>query len=239
MEALACCRSDLKKMEVDMGTPEEVQKKARWYARYNKATMVQYFTQEEFARRHEEVVASLQKFADEHRAHILQWAARGELTTEFVKSKDSLFHDDSVIQQNIVRAIKTRRSWPPYSMSRSYRIWANEHRDGRIPAVECQVTGAKSSIFVMANPETAQALASVLGVEVNDLPDVMQQYTRKDIYSGNHLLSNIDPMDWCVENPWNEMGIQIIVGFSVRGYKKMRKDMGLETEMDTIKEEER
>ena len=231
------CRSDLKKMDVDMGTTEEVQKKARWYARYNKATMVQYFAQEEFHRRENEVRESLQKLANEHRDHILQWAARGELVTEVPRGGGSLFRNDSIIQKNIVSTEKTRRSWPPYSMTFHFRIWGNEHIDNRIPSVDCQVTGMKATIFVMAMPDTAQALACSLGVKVEDLPDVMRHFSRARIYDGNHLLSNVDPMDWCVENPWNKMSIQVVVGFSVRGYKKLRKGMGLETDMALVEEE--
>ena len=90
------------------------------------------------------------------------------------------------------------------------------------------MTGDKATIFVFAVPHTADALAAALGIEKPKLPDVLQNYSRQAVYSGNHLLNNVDPMDWCVEDPWGLQGFYVAVGFSRRGLKKLRKEMGLE-----------
>ena len=84
------------------------------------------------------------------------------------------------------------------------------------------------AIFAVIRPNTAQALADILNCEIKDLPDVLQHWTKVNKYYGNSILDNIDPMEWCVKDPWSEkINFSIVVSLSKRAFKKRRKELGL------------
>ena len=132
-------------------------------------------------------------------------------------------------EKNIVRApLYCKRKWPPYGSYGWHTAWVVREKDYNECKCFCPVTGAVASIFVCVSLDTAKALALALNIKVSKLPDVLQHYSTIQPYSGNHLLGNIDPMDWCISDPWAELKLGIVVGFSLRGFKKLRKDMGLD-----------
>lgn len=65
------------------------------------------------------------------------------------------------------------------------------------------------------------------GCEVKDLPDILQYWNKLKMYSGNSILSNVDPMEWVVENPWKKLNLNVDVFLSKTAYNQLRKAEGL------------
>lgn len=237
-EAFEHVRSDIRAVTHQaVGDIAKFEKDARWHARFNKANMVQYLAWEEYYRRKDEVMAWFRKTALKNRDHIAQWAARGELVAESISGGGMIVcgrgtgkRTGDIKTENIVRRpLYCKRGWPHYNHYHTCgTAWIVREPGFHGCKCFCPVTGAAATIFVGCFLHTAEAIAVALGIEVNELPDVLRRYSRKEVYTGNHLLCNIDPMDWCVEDPWAAQGLGIMVGFSRRGYARLRKEMGLE-----------
>ena len=88
----------------------------------------------------------------------------------------------------------------------------------------CHVTGSVASYFLLLRPSNAHELAWLLGLEVSELPDVLQHLGALVPSAGNSILNRIDPMLWAVENPWHQLDIGARLGVSKRGLAKLQKD---------------
>ncbi len=237
-EAFTNVRGDIRDLRhAQVGDIAKFQKNARWCARYNKANMVQYLAWEEYERRKEGVRKWFKSTALKNREYIARWAARGELISTGVFGGGIVVSGSSrgkktgdVVDGNIVRGpYYCKRKWPYYTLySMHDTAWIVREPEYYECKCFCPITGSAATIFVFGRFDTAQAMAAGLGIDESELPDVLQNYSRQEIYSGNHLLSNVDPMDWCVEDPWALCHFMVAVGYSRRGYKKLRKEMGLD-----------
>lgn len=99
-------------------------------------------------------------------------------------------------------------------------------RVGRYQEVQplCFYDQTKPSAHVVFTPTNAAELAWLLGMEIAELPDVLQPFTQMRAGGGNHLLNRIDPLVWTLENPWTQMDFNVRLCLSKRGLKKAEAD---------------
>lgn len=91
----------------------------------------------------------------------------------------------------------------------------------------CFLTGSACSHSIQVSPETVEQLAFLCGVQVKDLPDVLQHWTKIKKYQGNHITTKIDPILWKLHNPWNDLDFKVSLFVSKRSYNEIAK-FGLE-----------
>ncbi|MBD8089154.1 hypothetical protein IFT48_04100 [Pseudomonas fluorescens] len=92
----------------------------------------------------------------------------------------------------------------------------------------CYYNGAVASWVVNIAPQTVHDLALITGLEVSELPDVLQHWASDQDYRGNAILDRIDPVAWKLNNPWIErckFGINLWL--STSALNKIRKTMKL------------
>lgn len=88
----------------------------------------------------------------------------------------------------------------------------------------CYVTGAKPTYRLYIQPGCPNDLALLTGTPVVDMPEYLQNWNPGDEpYTGNNILSRIDPMEWRVTNPWNQISFCIEIPLSKNGLKKVLK----------------
>jgi hypothetical protein len=60
--------------------------------------------------------------------------------------------------------------------------------------------------FTAIKPRNAVDLAYMCGVEVSDLPELLQHWHNRDDepYTGNSILNRIDPLEWAIHPPWEK-----------------------------------
>ena len=46
--------------------------------------------------------------------------------------------------------------------------------------------------------------------------------------AGNHILDRVDPAEWALHNPWNDLNFNVVVQLSKRAYNRVRKELGME-----------
>lgn len=224
-EALSYC-SDLKVMpDTNFGTMESLQKTQRWYSRYNKANLIKYYAQKEYEERHEEVLEWLKKQAQSQKDRLIKIAVTGEFKSQGLKSV-SFGTEYSDEPKNLLRL---NRGEGPISSSWFKKQIILGKADYHKSKYYCPITGAVATLFAVFEPKTAIALADVLGCKVKDLPDVMRNWWKGNAYYGNSILDNVDPMEWVVNDPWSrEIEFAVIIPFSKRAFKQLRKEAGLE-----------
>lgn len=90
---------------------------------------------------------------------------------------------------------------------------------------KCFITGAKPTYRLYIQPGCPEDLALLTGTKLEDIPDVLQHWNPGDEpYTGNHILSRIDPMEWRCSNPWDMISFAIEVSLSKTGLKKVLQE---------------
>lgn len=85
----------------------------------------------------------------------------------------------------------------------------------------CAVTGNKASYAFVFCPANAVEIAVVAGCDVKDLPDILRHYNLETVHQGNQNLERVDPMEWAVNNPWEELDLRAGFFLSKRGFAKL------------------
>jgi len=182
----------------------------RWVARYNQAVVVQREAEREFTARKDEVAQDYRGRIEANARRLLEAIARGERTEPVA---------GHVLLKVQALADWQQDAWKSSALSVPRQTWTG-HRT-------CYVTGGRAAIVARFRPETAEDLAFLCGCGVDELPDVLQHWTREEAYSGNPNLQRLDPMDWIVQNPWREMTVDVDVFLSKSAYNGVRKALGL------------
>lgn len=98
----------------------------------------------------------------------------------------------------------------------------------------CVVTGAAVSYCAQFAPSNSLELAWLLGKQVEELPDLLQNYNRIDLRVGNSILDRIDPMIWALKNPWDNVVFPVRLGLSKRGLAQLLKNPGPEPDLSSL-----
>ena len=213
-------RYDLQMLDSQVfGTEEEILKNQRWVARSNLATLIQVEADKEYEERKDAIqkwykdrvkknidrllVEAKEGHLDAFNCHT--WWGSERIRDGFKNEAIYLTDDRSVRNIDSVVGIKFDQGFGK-----------KNHR--------CYYTGAESSYVVQFYPTTSAGLASICGCTVDKLPDVLREWTEEDNYLGNHILNNLDPMDWLLKNPWCKMGMKVTVYLSLRGWARIKTD---------------
>lgn len=204
----------------EFGTKESILRDMQWNARYNKAKAIQLLVDQEYERRKDEVLAWYTKRVKKNSNALLKAVAHGKL-----EAYGEGFPRGFQVNPDEVKNIMTFTDKEFCSGSDSVKLNKGFHtRDHYL----CYVNGFKASIAALFHPTTAHGLAAVCGCKVSDLPDVLQNWRRDKLYSGNSILDRLDPMEWALENPWQKNWFEVVIYLSWSAYKKLCKQYGTE-----------
>lgn len=223
-EALSHC-SDLKMMPSNnFGTMESLQKTQRWYARYNKASLINYYTHKEYEECKDEVMQWLRSETIKQKDRLIKIAVTEEFKSYHLNYVT--FGSEIACDKKNILNINTGKR-PIGSIFPKYQAIIGDlnYRKGQY---YCPITKAVATIFAVFSPQVSRAIAELLNCEVKDLPSVLQNWRTSEQYHGNSILDYLDPMEWVVKDPWNnEFRFSIIIPFSKRGFNRIRKESGL------------
>lgn len=209
-------------MSMNFHTSEQLEKDRIFLARYNQAM---YYTR------------MLRKEIDEKRNEVLKWVQeclekRIDVLIEAIgKQKFTVSDGDSAIKRgnwyrmtddgNILNIsnINDDTGWDVNFRFSQFDEENHKHK--------CYISGSKPSYIARFHIRTAQQFAELCGVETMSLPRPLQNWTKSDKKEcGNHILNNIDPMDWAVFNPWNGVNLDVQIYLSKREFNKLCKSQG-------------
>lgn len=154
-----------------------------------------------------------------------QWLARynmavsigGMLNSDFDKNKNRVISEMLSMIRNsagyIVNLILTKKfdgkidSFEYAAKNISYRdiILGKEYDDDYKSKYRCFFTGKNPAVIISFNVKTAEELATLCGVDIKSIPIEPQHYHKNKRCCGNSILDNLDPLDWALFDPYDDL----------------------------------
>jgi hypothetical protein len=212
------------------GTKEKLEADRRFIARYNYAIQIGALARNEFEKRKDEVRKWYRGMVDANLETLKTWVQDGVLWIEsegidsrFAGTRYHPFNDGGRRKDRCIRSFST-----PWDLESSYQtslqlgygayyLGGWDSRRGSL----CLVNGTKATIGFVFCPVNAVEIAVVAGCTVDDLPDVLRYYNLETIHVGNQILERVDPMQWAVTDPWEDLDMRVGFFLSKRGFKKL------------------
>lgn len=154
-----------------------------------------------------------------------QWLARynmavsigGMLNSDFDKNKNRVISEMLSMIRNsagyIVNLILTKKfdgkidSFEYAAKDISYRdiTLGKEYDDDYKSKYRCFFTGKNPAVIISFNVKTAEELATLCGVDIKSIPIELQHYHKNKCCCGNSILDNLDPLDWALSDPYDDL----------------------------------
>lgn len=154
-----------------------------------------------------------------------QWLARynmavsigGMLNSDFDKNKNRVISEMLSMIRNsagyIVNLILTKKfdgkidSFEYAAKNISYRdiTLGKEYDDDYKSKYRCFFTGKNPAVIISFNVKTAEELATLCGVDIKSIPIELQHYHKNKCCCGNSILDNLDPLDWALSDPYDDL----------------------------------
>lgn len=154
-----------------------------------------------------------------------QWLARynmavsigGMLNSDFDKNKDRVISEMLSMIINsagyIINLILTKKfdgkidSFEYAAKDISYRdiTLGKEYYDNYKSKYRCFFTGKNPAVIISFNVKTAEEFATLCGVDIKRIPIELQHYHKNKRCCGNSILDNLDPLDWALFDPYDDL----------------------------------
>lgn len=206
----------------EFGTKEEIEFNQKWAARYNKAVYIQQCACAEFNKQ-KDIIKQWYLTHIERNVKLHKAIAYGKFNVKSnISSNDARSRANEKINILSIYDLVYEKQHSDFY----YRHWAYRqivlNKGDR-----CIITGQKANIAAVFRPRCPFSLAALTGVCVDDLPIFLRHWYLAEFYSGNSILSNVDPMEWVLNNPWRDLHFDICLLLSKQGYSRLRKQYGL------------
>lgn len=222
---------------VSFGTREEMDQDRLWIARWNQSVALGMAAVAEFDRRKDEVVKWFDQKTRANSERLIKSMVEGRLDVETTISRGEGFKRK---EGGFDRLIKWHRrgkgdvpgSWDTrFNAGRAANVSlfqaALRPDDHSYPTkkypLRCFVTGDAASIWVKFKPSTPEGIAALAGVEMSELPELLEYWNPKPPYHGNSILDRTDPLDSLIGNPWVALEFEVVIGLSKREWNRRVK----------------
>lgn len=229
-------RKQLEKLDAtSFGSREQIAADRKFIARANFATRINVLAKEEFESSKDEIFAWYRERVEANASVLLRWCGNTEIWVDDGVHPCFSHHEGCV---SAVRSVEvnpsgfhspthlTRRFFMRHHLATDERLYhtgltiGQRGEDGR-PL--CYLNGTKASYWALFYPGNPEELALLAGCSISDLPDVLQHWNQLRSYTGNSILSRVDPMLWRVKNPWLKLNLSVRIAFSKRGMARIDK----------------
>lgn len=208
------------------GTKEEILYDQKWIERYNYAQQIKLLAERDYDEHYRSILEAVQKLIDARVDEICKMHIREEITAcRRVEDHDKWFGHYKTKKCDY----STMFTFDEWYTSRYYSAvygYGYNKRDNKAD-MKCYFSGTAPSVVIHVKPTNAQELAFLCGCEVTGLPAQIQHWSKLDIYTGNPILSNIDPMVWLLKDPFNKMEFSINILLSKKTYIRLCKEAGV------------
>ena len=213
------------------GTQKDIERTRAWYARVNLIQGVQCLATAEFAAKHAMILSWYRKRIERNMAFLWKAVVCAELkapTTTWASREDHGFPSKDKLrwkETNILQQKQAPRYNPLYSGRASVQFggW-DDQRSYNTCALD---PPTRATVFTVIEPDNPRALALLMGIPEKKLPWPLQHWSTREPYTGNSILSRIDPQDSQLDDPWRHLELRIAISLSKRAYNRLRKEYGL------------
>jgi len=211
----------------EFGSAEDLMRDYRWHARYNAAKFVRKRAEEEFAARKDEVSRWLKDRITQNLETICRDIIRDQFTERkekhpcqfsMVALKGEWYQSFST--RDCLLYVKSRTGNPrdyPLQNNSMARCWFADN--------------APCSFLLRASAVHLEDLLYLTGCRsAEDLPDVLRHWHHSHHvrpYTGNSILQRIDPMDWVLKSPWDDLRFDPVIGIGKKFLFHVKRDLGI------------
>lgn len=225
----------LKKMTADeFGSEEQIMNDYRWFARYNTAKFIQSKAEAECKSHEAELKEWVRKRIEPNLERICFDIIRTAFGQE--KTEHPCHFSMTGLDGKWWERIQTHGAYIFVKDRLAYM-----RRQGtvifplnRISEAGCWFSAdAPCSFLLNAEALRIDDLLYLTGLSsADELPDVLRHwknssYHYPEDYEGNSILNRVDPMDWIVKDPWNELRFNVVIGIGKKYLSKVKKELGL------------
>lgn len=226
---------------VNFGPAKKIADDRLWAARVNQMRAIQTFADREFEAERENVERWYRDAVAGRREFILDavaWMTLPLPRASWRRDSESFFKMPKEGSARVENVESMRVGFGPRVGKTEPEVhcmaWSVLLGDVRTTRYECAVEpGAPAVVFAAISPQSSEGLAVLLGVEVADLPWPLQHWMLSEPYTGNHILTRLDPVDWALRNPWSDHhesrrfeGV-VLVCLSKGAFNDRRRALGL------------
>ena len=183
------------------GTLESLDRNQKWMARYNQALWVSQRIKEEVKKQEDELKQYMRDCLTLNMENIEKAIAAGSIQgRKVVRGIGSSgigltdWYKNQEIETNFLSLHYNRKG--NNGTYRWYRCNTIIEGDWYRSKPLCYINGKSATVFAIFRPDSPDQLSTLLGVEVDKLPYLLQNYWVEEPYTGNSILNCIDPMDW-------------------------------------------
>ena len=232
------------------GTAEKLQRDRTWIARHNQMLYIQKLAEEEFRQERENMCQWYENAVRENEDELIDAAIAGvfNATCYYPPDFGNGYYVDGKHFEGIPPLYSERNILKTYSYKLKYPFSQNYHQsysrlNGDVRFGQKNESGywtcaidrtSRASIYATLKPDCGQALAQIVGCDLDELPWALRHWNQRKPYTGNAGLSFTDSIDWVLENPWREcdhapsMSWAITFAFSRRAWSARRKILALD-----------
>lgn len=187
---------------VQFGEAVKLDSDRRYIARYNFAKAVTQLADAEYERTHKEIEAWWKGRLEHNSESLCVMAIEEIIWLDDIRRQSAL--PASLIESGLgKRAFMKRYSSMEAANSDNHYFAETYLTSGYCKGHLCYLTGSRASWFIHFSPRDACDLAIIAGCRLDELPDVLQHWSREKDYRGNAILDRIDPAAWAIHDPWS------------------------------------
>jgi len=215
----------LRKMDLSsFGSSEKLKKDRVYLARYNQALVINVKAKEEFTNLKEEVQDWYIYAIRNNLPNLLKAVAERSFVVS--ENPDSATtkegYGEKLMTNGNLLSVKTLKEESYYG-----GVFCHIHGDSTEryrSKYTCAVNDASASVVAHFYPRNASQLADLCGCEVQELHELLRGYKKERKRSGNSILNSVDPMDWAIKDPWEDLRMDVRIYLSKNEFNKLCKE---------------
>lgn len=220
------CEIKFLNLDTTAGTKEEIEYNQMWIARYNYATAINKEIKKDYMEKCNSLYKTIGEYITPRLDILIEMHLKNELL-EYDTHRNGFDISLSEKKISIGDTVEFNKWYNTNMSSGTYKYGIPNY--GNKADIKCYFTNTSAGVVIRINPQTAEGLALVCGISVEELPEELQHYNKKSHrYIGNSILNNVDPFLSVIDDTFNEMVFSITVILSKRKYLEFCNKAGVE-----------
>lgn len=209
----------------DFGNEKHIKKARVFAARCNRAAALQKLADAEYAKEYEFFTKWYRDKVTEN-IQTLMAAVPSEVFEVKWEGRASFGGDGKVPEYKNILVVKHLSSSVVYTKTHTTPNTVTWHNGSM--HVPCLIDPNRpASVAAIFTPDGPSGIAKLCGVPESDLPWPFVHWSREEAYTGNHILDDIDPVEWRLHNPWIKFPSAYTICLSKTEYNRLRHKAGL------------
>jgi len=222
----------------ECGTAEELTYRQKWIGRYNYATAIKSYLQEDYDKNCMQIYGDIKRRIENRLEDIVVMFLQNKLVDKKVVSHHTF---DRVYdgEETAIGEMQTFEKWwsLDWRCRLSRYLFGKTSPYGNKADYRCAITGDAPGVVLSVKPNTIHSLCQICGCEVSDLPGFIQHWSESRHYYGNELLDNIDPVAYVLgKDPFNDMEFSFVIVLSKKEYLRLCGVAGVEAKKFWLEE---